>query len=108
MKTAKKWFAATTNGDSVNAVAVKSGLTQSTLARYHRKGEYPADAVIAISRAYGVSAIRSLLTLGLLTQRDVDDLRLGLTLEHASDIDLAAEVYRRATGGGKPLESFDG
>lgn len=108
METAKKWFASTTKGDSVNAVAAKSGLTQSTLARYHKKGEYPADAVIAISRAYGVSAIRSLLAIGLLTEHDLDELRLDLSLEAASDIDLAGEIYRRTARQGRDLETFNG
>lgn len=106
MTKASKWFAATTNGDSVNAVASKAGLTQSTLARHHRAGVFPAEAVIAIARAYGADVIRSLTDTGHLALDDVRRYQSRVNLEQVSDIDLSAEIYRRATERGSPLEEF--
>lgn len=106
MKNASKWFATTTNGDSVNAVATKAGLTQSTLSRHHRAGVFPAESVIAIARAYGADVIHSLVTTGHLVQGDVRRYQSRVNLEQVSDIDLSAEIYRRATERGSPLEEF--
>lgn len=106
MTKASKWFAATTNGDTVNAVAAKSGLTQSTLARHEKAGAFPAETIIAIARAYGADVIHSLVTTGHLVQGDVRRYQSRVNLEQVSDIDLSAEIYRRATERGSPLEEF--
>lgn len=106
MKNASKWFAATTNGDSVNAVATKAGLTQSTLARHHKAGAFPAETVIAVARAYGADVIRSLIDAGHLAQEDVKRYQSKVNLRQVSDIDLATEIHRRATEGQILLEEF--
>lgn len=106
MKNASKWFATTTNGDSVNAVATKAGLTQSTLSRHHRAGVFPAETVIAIARAYGADVILALIDTGHLAQEDVKRYQSKVNLRQVPDIDLTAEIYRRAAERDTPLEEF--
>lgn len=95
----KSWYESTVKDDSVNAAARKSGIVQTTLSRQVKARNFTAETVIAISRAYGVGVIRSLVQTGHLTNSDVEAYRVHGGLDAANDREIAAEVMKRLAHG---------
>lgn len=82
---------------SINAVAERSGLVQTTLARRLNGDGLTADQAIAIAHAYGADVIDALLELGFITEQDLVLPQVSVTLADASDAQIVAEVARRIT-----------
>lgn len=80
---------------SVNAIAKKSGLPQSTLNGRIKDGELTADQVIAICRAYGYDVVRGLLELGFIEENELVRPIVKIELETVPDEDIMREVLRR-------------
>lgn len=99
MNAAMEWYSKAVDGASVNAVAARSNLVQTTLARQVKKGELAAEAVIAVARAYGNDAIGALIATGYLASEDVRNHGVQSALTDALDVELAAEVVRRLPHG---------
>lgn len=99
MKTMMKWYLDTVKDDSVNAVATKSGIVQTTLSRQVKAGRFPAESVIAVARAYNTSAVRALVQTGHLTDLDVAEYRRAASIDALTDRELADEVWKRMVEG---------
>lgn len=93
------WYRAVTQEDSVNAVAKRAGLVQTTLAAQVRKGELTPQSVVAIARAYQSDPLSALVAVGFLTDEEVTAYAHRAALGDASDEDLAREVWLRMSSG---------
>lgn len=93
------WYRAVTQEDSVNAVAKRAGLVQTTLAAQVRKGELTPQSVVAIARAYQSDSLSALVAVGFLTDEEVTAYAHRAALGDASDEDLAREVWLRMSSG---------
>lgn len=91
----KKWYEKTVRGASVNAVAAKSGLVQSTLARQVKAESLSAEVAVAVARAYGADVLGALVECGFITADEVRAHGVRVALRDALDIELAGEIMRR-------------
>lgn len=96
---AMSWYQDVTNGDSVNAVALKAGLIQSTLNRQVRAEALAPESMVAIARAYGSDVLDALMVAGLITREDIRAHGARVTLRDVLDAEIAGEVSRRLGGG---------
>lgn len=103
MNTWAEWLERVSHGDSTRATAAKTVFSASSLSAWKRRGNPPADAVIAIARAYNADAISGLVNAGILTP---DDVWLGVRsrLELVPTSYLTDEIDRRAEAGGWDVE----
>ena len=90
-----EWLAETAGNASTNEIARHAGITVSTLHRQRTSGNYSPDTVASIARAYGVSVIDSLVTLGLIHPDDITTGQVIDGLRDATDEQLVAEIARR-------------
>lgn len=103
----QQWMESVSDGATVNAVASKAGVSQSTLATQlaSTTGLKP-DMAVRIARAYGSDPVVALVQVGLLQADEVtgvsaDELRTQIAaemdaqrLEEMTDDELMAEVRR--------------
>lgn len=98
-KEQREWLAKVSNQEvenlSINAIATKSGIVQSTLSRRIDAGGITADQAIKICRAYSADVIQGLLDLGFITEADLKQPAARAMLKDAKDEDLIAEIGRR-------------
>ena len=90
------WYRGVVKDASVNSVATRAGLVQSTLARQLKAETLTAESVVAVARAYGVDVLDALVKIGLVTEQDIRTHGASVALADLTDIELAAEVVRRA------------
>lgn len=94
----EEWLSSITQ-ESGRAIALKAGLSPATLNRQIGKGEFTAETVIAIARAYHQSPITALTQTGYLTTSEAS----GLTTEELGDLltdrDLIALLAKRVKAG---------
>ncbi len=90
-----EWLRKVTNGDTKNAIAVRSNLPTSTLNRQWNDEKFSADVVISVAHAYGASPIEGLSALGVITRDDIERLRSDDALKDATDDQLLQELARR-------------
>lgn len=82
-------------GDATErAVAIKAGLTTSTLNRQLKSGALSAENVILIARAYGANPVAALATTGYITPEEATK-NLGDVAQLLPDRQLIAELARR-------------
>ena len=93
------WYRAATRGDSVNAVAKRAGLVQTTLAAQVRRGELTPQSAVAIARAYEDDPLAALVAIGFLSDEEAAAHARGAALGDATDEELAREVWRRMASG---------
>ena len=93
------WYNATTAGDTVNAVAAKSGLVGSTLSRQLKSETLTPESIVAVARAYKADPIEGLIISGLITEADVSLHGAEALLESLTDRMIANEVWRRMSDG---------
>lgn len=103
MTTIMKWYEKTVRGDSVNAVAAKANVVQTTLDRQLKKGALSAEMVVAIARAYRVDVLDSLVKAGLITREEIKAHGVRGALRDALDVEIAQEVARRLGDGDRPI-----
>lgn len=97
------WYEETVAGDSVNQVARKTGLSQSTLNRQVTQYyQLSPESAVTIARAYKVDTLEALIVTELITPeeaasyRNVDlDSLIPSALERATDTQLTRELTRR-------------
>lgn len=89
------WYRGVVKDASINAVAARSGLVQSTLNRQIKAEALTPDVVVAVARAYGVDVLDALVANGVLTEDDIRSHWARVALADLTDIELAAEVIRR-------------
>lgn len=97
------WYEETVAGDSVNQVARKTGLSQSTLNRQVTQYyQLSPESAVTIARAYKVDTLEALIVTELITPeeaasyRNVDlDSLVPSALERATDTQLTRELTRR-------------
>lgn len=92
------WYEKTVGDDSVNAVARKSGIPQTTLNGQLRKESLAPDTMVAVARAYGRDALDALVIHGLITEEDIRAHYVRTGLEKATDLEISREVSRRLVG----------
>ncbi len=80
---------------SVNAVASKSGVVQTTLNRQVKANALTAETVVAVARAYHADVLNALVACGLITRDEIRAYGVRATLREALDIELADEIVRR-------------
>lgn len=95
MKDHNDWYAETTKGDSERTVALRSGITTSTLNRQLARGQLSEDAVIKISRAYGVWPPAGLAATGYLTAEEASGVDASAAADLLSDRELIRQLARR-------------
>ena len=93
------WYRHVTGTDSVNAVAKRAGLVQTTLAAQVRKGELTPQSAVAIARAYQSDPLCALVAIGLVAADEVDAYARRVALGDVSDEELAREVWVRMSSG---------
>lgn len=101
-----KWYAVTVGDDSVNQVAQRSNVAQTTLNAQVRTGKLKPEVVVAIATAYGTDALDALVIAGLITREHIRAHGVRGALAAATDEEIADEVYARLTRGGEH-EAFD-
>lgn len=99
------WLTKATKEQSVNAIALKSGLVQSTLNTRAKADSLTADQVIAICRAYRYPVTQGLLDLGFITEKELQLPAIHAALHDATDRELVDEIARRLEQGHH--EEFD-
>ena len=98
------WYTETVSGDSVNRVAQRSGIAQTTLNGQRKAGRLTAETVAAIAVAYDRDVLDALVIAGLITHEQIKRHGVRAALEAATDQELSDEVWRRMSagrGGGK-------
>ena len=97
------WMSAVTDGDSINAVANRVGMIQTTLNRQVRGGTLTPETVVAIARAYGAPVLPGLVACGLITETEAAlKERMGEVeevLATATDRQIINSVLARLAGG---------
>lgn len=93
-----QWVRAVTNGDSDRKIAEKVGMPTATMNR-HLRANMPPETMVKIARAYGASAVRALVTYGLLESSDVEAAAVLDALESATDEQIADQALRRMKAG---------
>lgn len=88
-------------GATVNAVAERAGVIQTTLNRQLKAESLSPETVVSIARAYGVDVLSGLVAAGLITPDDIKRHGVHAALRDAFDADIAAEVFRRLGDGGQ-------
>lgn len=96
---AEKWYEAAVKGASVNAVAQKSGIAQTTLNRQVRTGKITPETIVAVAVAYGRDPIDGLITSGLITTEQIRSHGVRAALADATDAEIADEVWKRLNDG---------
>lgn len=87
-----------TGGDSLRAIAARSGLDPSTLSR-QLSGEVKAPTIVAICRAYDAPVVPAFLAAGFVQPGDVEPLNARGALMSATDRELVGEILRRLQNG---------
>ncbi len=95
MTTIMEWYGATVGDASVNAVAMKAGVVQTTLSRQLKSGALSPEVVAAVARAYGADVLDALVLAGVITREDIRAHGVRQALEAAMDVEIAREVSRR-------------
>lgn len=91
----EEWLTRTIGSDSQRSTAGKVGVPQSTISRQLAKGKLDPELVIAIARAYEVSAIDALVDTDYLKEDDVDIAGVPQALGYATNQQLYEEIMRR-------------
>lgn len=89
------WLTTTVGEDTLNAVAVRSGVSGATLHRQSKSGDFSPETVVSIARAYEVSVIDALIAQGLIDATDVATTYALDALMDATDKQLVDEIARR-------------
>ena len=97
------WMSAVTDGDSINAVANRTGMIQTTLNRQVRGGALTPETVVAIARAYGAPVLPGLVACGLITEAEAALKERASEVEEvlatATDRQIINSVLARLAGG---------
>lgn len=93
------WYKAAVGDASVNAVAQRAGLVQTTLSRQVKAGQFSPETVVAVANAYGRDVLDALVVAGVITTEQIRSHGIQHALADASDAEIAAEVMRRMGGG---------
>lgn len=99
--TLMEWYSATVRDASVNAVALKAGIVQTTLSRQLRAGVLSPEVVVAVARAYGSDVLDAIVIAGVITREDIRLHGVRQALAAALDVEIAQEVAKRL--GGHPM-----
>lgn len=89
------WYKTVTKGDSNRQASDKAGLNNATLGRQLKAGALSAENVIRIAEAYGESPIISLVDLGFMSAKWINEHGALTSLRKASDEELTDELLRR-------------
>ena len=90
------WYNRVAREATVNSVATRAGVIQTTLRRQLMAGKLSADTVLAIARGYGVNVLDALVESGFITADEVRKYGQRPVLANATDAELAAEIMSRA------------
>ncbi len=102
--TLMEWYAATVGDASVNAVATRADIVQTTLARQIKAQSLSPEVIVAVARAYGRDVLDALVLAGLISREDIRAHGVHRALSDAFDAEIAAEVVRRlASGEPRPI-----
>lgn len=89
------WYYKTVGTDTVNAVAKKAEIQQSTLSRQLYNKRITAEIAIAVAHGYKTSPLDALLALGAITEADIDAHFKHLQLSDYTDAEIVDEIARR-------------
>lgn len=90
----KNWYTQLVGDTTERSVAIKAGITTSTLNRQLKAGTLSAENVILIARAYGANPVAALTTTGYITAAEATK-NLGDIAQLLPDRNLIAELARR-------------
>ena len=92
----KEWYEKTTNGLTVNEVAVKAGLSSATAWRQCRDDlNFSMENVIKIARAFDADPVDGLIAFGYLKESERNMSAMTASLRNATDEQLIEEMARR-------------
>lgn len=89
------WVDHVTNGASARAIAAAIGGSNTTVARWSREENVPAEGAVAVARAYGADPIEALCAAGYLTDDDLVGAEVVGGLRGATTLQLVEELLRR-------------
>lgn len=89
------WYAKTVGDDTVNMVATRANISQTTLSRQVKSSNLSPEVVVAIADAYKVDVIEALLIHGFITEEHLRRHVAASALNLATDREVAEEVARR-------------
>lgn len=92
----QEWITALPGSPTVSQAADHAGVSKATFLRHAKKGETTAEYAVAISRAYDVNEVETLVSLGFITAEAVDDYGVVQALEQATNRQILDEIMRRS------------
>jgi transcriptional regulator with XRE-family HTH domain len=95
MNATEQWFTEVVGDRSEREVARRVGIIQATLSRQLRADTLSPEHTVAIARAYGASAVAGLVSIGLITDREVKEAAGLAGIRDITDEALADEIVRR-------------
>lgn len=96
MNTWAQWLEQATDGDSLRRIASQIGFSKSSLSRWNVTGRPPADAVIAVAKAYDADLCTGLASAGYIRASGVS--AKEILREIPTDL-LVEEFHRRWRAG---------
>lgn len=100
----KAWLHSTIGDTPYQTACRKAGLSDSALSNAVRRGSLDVRSVIAISRAYRVNPVQSLIDLGYITEAEARKYAGQVLVSDLSLQDLTRELYTRILGGGNTVK----
>lgn len=106
--TLKEWLDTLPGSPTVSQAADHSQVSKATLLRHAKSGKTTAEYAVAISRAYKVNEIESLIDLGFVNTEAVDKYGVEAALAAATNEQLLGEIMRRSDPQARYLFGNDG
>lgn len=103
----QEWITALPGSPTVSQAADHAGVSKATFLRHAKKGETTAEYAVAISRAYDVNEVETLVSLGFITAEAVDDYGVVQALERATNRQILDEIMRRSDPEARQLFGAD-
>lgn len=94
--TLQDWLKSLPDSPTASQAADRAGVSKATFLRHQKKGETTAEYAIAISRAYGVNEIKSLLDLGFISLQAVKEISVQVSVGRMSNQQILDEILRRS------------
>ena len=105
MTSINEWIDLVTDGSSDREIARLAQIGQSTLSRQRRDTTVTVETAVKIARAYQVSVIPALISLGIVTESDISDFASAAAIQDATDTALADEVLKRMRAGSELMNA---
>lgn len=104
----EEWIDVISDGMSHREIAKRVGMTAATFHRKWTETAFDSDDAIAIARAFGRSPVEALVTLGSLTDAEVEKSGRERSLSGCTMLELSEEMTSRLRKAGEHPNGPDG